>query len=86
MVRRHSSRGTQRAERKSRVGDRRDRARRCGEQQRVGIARALANNAELLLADEPTGQLDSHTAREIMGLIRSVAHAQGLTAITTTVR
>jgi putative ABC transport system ATP-binding protein len=55
-----------------------------GEQQRVGIARALANNAELLLADEPTGQLDSHTAREIMGLIRSVVHAQGLTAIATT--
>jgi putative ABC transport system ATP-binding protein len=55
-----------------------------GEQQRVGIARALANSAELLLADEPTGQLDSHTAREIMGLIRSVVHAQGLTAIATT--
>jgi putative ABC transport system ATP-binding protein len=55
-----------------------------GEQQRVGIARALANNAELLLADEPTGQLDSHTAREIMALIRSVVHAQGLTAIATT--
>ncbi len=55
-----------------------------GEQQRVGIARALANNADLLLADEPTGQLDSQTARQIMGLIRSIVHAEGLTAIVTT--
>jgi putative ABC transport system ATP-binding protein len=55
-----------------------------GEQQRVGIARALANNAELLLADEPTGQLDSQTARQIMGLIRSVVHDEGVTAIATT--
>jgi putative ABC transport system ATP-binding protein len=55
-----------------------------GEQQRVGIARALANNAELLLADEPTGQLDSQTARQIMGLIRSVVHGEGITAIATT--
>jgi putative ABC transport system ATP-binding protein len=55
-----------------------------GEQQRVGIARALANNAEVLLADEPTGQLDSQTARQIMGLIRSIAHAEGITAVVTT--
>jgi len=55
-----------------------------GEQQRVGIARALANNGKLLLADEPTGQLDSQTARQIMGLIRSIVHAEGLTAIATT--
>ena len=55
-----------------------------GEQQRVGIARALANNAELLLADEPTGQLDSQTARQIMGLIRSIVHDEGITAIATT--
>jgi len=55
-----------------------------GEQQRVGIARALANNGQLLLADEPTGQLDSQTARQIMGLIRSIVHAEGLTAIVTT--
>jgi putative ABC transport system ATP-binding protein len=55
-----------------------------GEQQRVGLARALANNGELLLADEPTGQLDSQTARQIMGLIRSIVHAEGLTAIAAT--
>jgi len=55
-----------------------------GEQQRVGLARALANNAELLLADEPTGQLDSQTARQIMGLIRSIVHGEGVTAIATT--
>ncbi len=55
-----------------------------GEQQRVGIARALANNAELLLADEPTGQLDSQTARQIMALIRSIVHDEGITAIATT--
>ncbi|HEX2322319.1 MAG TPA: ABC transporter ATP-binding protein [Streptosporangiaceae bacterium] len=55
-----------------------------GEQQRVGIARALANNGQLLLADEPTGQLDSQTARQIMGLIRSIVHAEGPTAIATT--
>jgi putative ABC transport system ATP-binding protein len=55
-----------------------------GEQQRVGIARALANNAELLLADEPTGQLDSQTGRQIMGLLRTITRARGLTAIVTT--
>jgi putative ABC transport system ATP-binding protein len=55
-----------------------------GEQQRVGIARGLANHAELLLADEPTGQLDSHTARQIMELIRGVVHGEGMTAIVTT--
>ena len=55
-----------------------------GEQQRVAIARALANNPKLLLADEPTGQLDLETARQIMRLLRSIAHSEGITAIVAT--
>jgi putative ABC transport system ATP-binding protein len=55
-----------------------------GEQQRVAIARALANNPALLLADEPTGQLDSDTAGQIMRLIRSLVHDEGITAIVAT--
>ncbi len=55
-----------------------------GEQQRVGIARALASDAPLLLADEPTGQLDSQTGRQIMSLIRGIVREHGLTAIAAT--
>ena len=55
-----------------------------GEQQRVAIARALANRPRLLLADEPTGQLDSHTGRDIMTLIRSIIRSEGTTAIVAT--
>jgi putative ABC transport system ATP-binding protein len=55
-----------------------------GEQQRVAVARALANNPQLLLADEPTGQLDSATAAQIMGLLRTIVHAEGLTGIVAT--
>jgi putative ABC transport system ATP-binding protein len=55
-----------------------------GEQQRVAIARALANQPRLLLADEPTGQLDSHTGRDIMALIRSIIRSEGTTAIVAT--
>ena len=55
-----------------------------GEQQRVAIARALANRPSLLLADEPTGQLDSATGRSIMTLIRSIVRSEGLTAVVAT--
>jgi putative ABC transport system ATP-binding protein len=55
-----------------------------GEQQRVAIARALANRPQLLLADEPTGQLDSQTGHGIMALIRSIVRAEGTTAIVAT--
>ena len=55
-----------------------------GEQQRVAIARALANRPDLLLADEPTGQLDSGTGRSIMSLLRSIVRSEGLTAIIAT--
>jgi putative ABC transport system ATP-binding protein len=55
-----------------------------GEQQRVAIARALANRPGLLLADEPTGQLDSGTGRSIMGLLRAIVRSEGLTAVIAT--
>ena len=55
-----------------------------GEQQRVAIARALANRPDVLIADEPTGQLDSGTGRTIMSLLRSIVQSEGLTAIIAT--
>jgi putative ABC transport system ATP-binding protein len=55
-----------------------------GQQQRVAIARALAGNPALLIADEPTGQLDSETARQIMRLLRTVVQSEGVTALVAT--
>ncbi|HSR85112.1 MAG TPA: ABC transporter ATP-binding protein [Streptosporangiaceae bacterium] len=55
-----------------------------GQQQRVAIARALACSPQLLIADEPTGQLDSETGRQIMRLLRTVVHSEGLTALVAT--
>jgi len=55
-----------------------------GQQQRVAIAVALANKPQLLLADEPTGELDSATAQEILALFRQMNEAYGLTTIIVT--
>jgi putative ABC transport system ATP-binding protein len=55
-----------------------------GQQQRVAVARALANEPKLLIADEPTGQLDSETGRSIMDLLRAVVRARGMTALVAT--
>ncbi len=55
-----------------------------GEQQRVAIARALANNPKVLLADEPTGNLDSTRAHELLELLRRMASGDALTVLMVT--
>jgi putative ABC transport system ATP-binding protein len=55
-----------------------------GEQQRVAIARALANNPKVLLADEPTGNLDSIRAHELLALLREMVEKDSLTIVMVT--
>ncbi|MFC8674954.1 ABC transporter ATP-binding protein [Streptomyces griseorubiginosus] len=55
-----------------------------GQQQRVAIARALANNPSLLVADEPTGQLDAETGHSVMELLRAVVRSENVTALVAT--
>ncbi|TDD46098.1 ABC transporter ATP-binding protein [Nonomuraea terrae] len=55
-----------------------------GQRQRVAIARSLANRPRLLVADEPTGQLDSQTGRQIMELLRALVRSEDVTALVAT--
>ena len=54
-----------------------------GQQQRVAITRALVNEPGLILADEPTGELDSVTGRDVMELFKNIAHDEGVTILMT---
>ncbi|MBT5536325.1 ATP-binding cassette domain-containing protein, partial [Candidatus Poribacteria bacterium] len=55
-----------------------------GQQQRVAIARALANGPDIILADEPTANLDTQTGREIIDLLKEMNESQGVTVVSAT--
>lgn len=55
-----------------------------GQQQRVGVARALVSDPEIIFADEPTGNLDSHTSKEVMKLMQAVVRKQNCTLVMVT--
>jgi putative ABC transport system ATP-binding protein len=55
-----------------------------GQQQRVAIARALANRPALIIADEPTGQLDSETGRAVMNLLQALVRSEGVAVVVAT--
>jgi putative ABC transport system ATP-binding protein len=55
-----------------------------GERQRVAVARALANDPALLLADEPTGSLDSQRGRQVLELLRDISHDRGMAVLLAT--